>query len=243
MRNSCMKLLAGLIGVFCIAFVLGCHHEVAKAQPQPAVPQPSAPTATLAANPAYIERGQSTTLSWQTTNATDINIQGLGTVQGSGTRTVYPPVSTSYELTAKGPGGTADASARVTVNAPLAKRTEPAASDEPFAVAVQDVYFDYDRFNIRPDQMSHIQADARYLQRHDGKRILIEGHCDERGSEEYNLALGAKRAESVENALVQLGVTKRQLQTVSYGKERPFCDAHSEQCWSQNRRGHFTSQQ
>ena len=240
MRNGCTKVLAVLIGFFCTAFVLGCHHTVAKAQPVVPPAQP-APTATLAANPAHIEHGQSSTLSWQTTNATDITIQGLGTVQGSGTRTIYPPQSTTYELVAKGPGGTADASTRVTLTTPVAAR--PPSSEPERTLTAQDVYFDYDRFNIRSDQMPHVETDAQYVKQHPQLRMLIEGNCDERGSAEYNLALGAKRAESVEKALEQLGVSKRQLQAVSYGKERPVCDAHNEQCWQQNRRDHIASQQ
>ena len=73
--------------------------------------------------------------------------------------------------------------------------------------------------------------------------MLIEGNCDERGSAEYNLALGAKRAETVQKALEQFGVSSQQLQTVSYGKERPVCTAHNEQCWHQNRRDHLASRQ
>jgi peptidoglycan-associated lipoprotein len=237
MKNSTTKGIALLIGFFCVTCALGCHHAIAtKAEPAVPTPQP-APTATLAANPAYVERGQPTTLSWQTSNATDVDIQGLGTVPASGSRSITPSQSTSYELTAKGPGGTADASARVTVNMSYAAapQTHDGSSDR-----VEDVYFDYDRYNIRPEQMAHLQADARYLERHDGMRVLIEGHCDDRGSLEYNLALGAKRASAVQQALVQLGVPARHLQTVSYGKERPFCTKENEQCWQQNRRGHFT---
>jgi len=238
MKNGCMKLTAILIGLFCTAFVLGCHHATAaKAQPQAQPIQP-APTATLAANPAYIERGESTTLSWQTTNATDITIQGLGTVPSSGTRALYPAQSSTYELSAKGPGGTADVSARVTVNAP---RVRPASTsgDDRFADKVQDIFFDYDRFNIRSDQMARLQGDAQFLQRHDSVRVLIEGNCDDRGSAEYNLALGAKRAGAVEQALAHLGVSSQRLQSVSYGKERPVCTQENEQCWQQNRRDHF----
>ena len=91
--------------------------------------------------------------------------------------------------------------------------------------------------------MADLQADAQLLKQYHRLYVNIEGHCDERGSEEYNLALGAKRAETVQKTLEQLGVSKAQLQTVSYGKERPFCDAHNEHCWQQNRRDHFTSRQ
>jgi peptidoglycan-associated lipoprotein len=246
MRNGRTKVLAVLIGLFCISFALGCHKKVATAEPPPpAPPPPAAPTATLAANPANIERGQSTTLSWQTTNATDITIQGLGTVGGSGTHTVSPSQSATYELVAKGPGGTANASARITVTAPPPPPAPPAPGPtlaELFARNVKDIYFDYNKFDVRSDQMPLVQADAQFVKQYPELRVLIEGNCDERGSAEYNLALGAKRADSVERAFEQLGVPKSQLQSVSYGKERPVCNAHNEECWHQNRRDHFARQ-
>jgi len=240
MKKGITRGLYSLLGLAVIVFTSACHHEVAKAQPS-APPAPAAPTAAISANPAYIQHGQSTTLSWQTSNASDINIQGLGTVAASGSQTVYPPDSSTYELVAKGPGGTGTASARVTVSEPA-----PASSSnerEPsFDEAVKDVFFDYNRFNIRANEMQEVQNDAQYLQAHP-VRITVEGHCDERGTTEYNLALGAKRASAVEKALVQLGVPSAHIKTISYGKEKPFCSASNEQCWQENRRGHFTERQ
>src|ERR1700741_5033299 len=101
-----------LVGMLSFA---GCSKKAAQATP-PSPPPPAAPTATLAANPAVIEQGQITTLTWRTDNATDVVIDGVGAVNGSGSKTVTPSTSTTYMLTAKGPGGTKDASARVTVN-------------------------------------------------------------------------------------------------------------------------------
>ena len=121
--------------------------------------------------------------------------------------------------------------------------TNSGQSELPFAETVKDAYFDYDRFNIRPSEMARIEADAQYLNRHRNVKVLVEGHCDERGSEEYNLALGAKRAAAVQQALTGLGVPAARIQTVSYGKEKPFCSASNEQCWQQNRRGHFSERQ
>jgi peptidoglycan-associated lipoprotein len=244
MRIGTMKRVGYLMGFLALSGTLACHHTVAKNQPAVPPPQPS-PTATLAANPAYIERGQSTTLTWQTAHANEINIQGLGTVPASGSRSITPPESTTYELVAKGPGGSGSASARVTVNSPYASRSSarPGPGDEQlFAKTVEDVFFDYDRFNVRPDQMTKLQTDAQFLKEHQALHVVIEGHCDERGSEEYNLALGDKRATAVRNALLDLGVPTQRLQTVSYGKEKPFCNQENEQCWQQNRRDHFTSQ-
>jgi len=244
MKYASTKSLYLLIAFLVVVFSTACHHEVAKAQPNVPAPTTPAPTAAIAANPAFIQHGQSTTLSWETTNATDINIQGLGTVPANGSRTIYPPESTTYQLAAKGAGGEGTASARVTVNSSAPVASNSVESEEQlFAETVKDAYFDYDRFNIRPDALPRIEVDARFLNRYSDVKVLVEGHCDERGSEEYNLALGAKRAAAVQQALVQLGVPAARIKTVSYGKEKPFCSASSEQCWQQNRRGHFTERQ
>lgn len=84
-----------------------------------------------------------------------------------------------------------------------------------------------------------MQTDAAFLTQHPASKFTVEGHCDERGSIEYNVALGDKRANSVKNALIAAGVTAERINTISYGKERPFCNEHDEACWQQNRRGHF----
>lgn len=244
MNNARMKWLYLMVAFLVVVFTSACHHEVAKAQPNVPAPTP-APTAAISASPAFIQHGQSTTLSWQTTNASEINIQGVGTVPATGSRTIYPPESATYELVAKGPGGEGTASARVTVNspAPAAASNSGESEEQLFSETVKDAYFDYDRFNIRPDEMQRIQVDAQFLNRYRDIRVLVEGHCDDRGSEEYNLALGAKRASAVQQALVHLGVPAARIQTISYGKEKPFCSADNEQCWQQNRRGHFTERQ
>jgi peptidoglycan-associated lipoprotein len=218
----------------------GCHKKAAQATPPPP-PAPPAPSATLAANPAVIEQGQATTLTWQTDNATDININGIGAVMASGSRTVTPGSSTTYTLTAKGPGGSKDASTRVTVNARVAQAPAPSISDEDlFARNVKDLLFDYDKSNIRADQAPKAQTDAAFLLQHPSIKILVEGHCDDRGSEEYNLALGTSRAESLKRALLQQGISADRIRTVSYGKERPFCTEDNDACWQRNRVDHFT---
>jgi len=192
-------LAAVLAGALSLA---GCSKKAAQATPPPAPPAPPAPTATLAASPDAIQQGQSATLTWQTQNASDITISGLGTVPASGTRSVAPNASTTYTLVAKGPGGSQDASARVTVNSPVANAT-PAPSDEDlFAKNVRDVLFDYDKADIRSDQSLTAQNDASFLLQHPSIKVLVEGHCDDRGSEEYNLALGTSRAESLKRALL-----------------------------------------
>jgi peptidoglycan-associated lipoprotein len=224
-----------------IMFLGACAKKVAPPPPPPP-PAPTAPTASLSANPNTIDQGHSTTLTWQTTNATDVSIDGIGAVETSGSRQVTPSDSTTYHLIAKGAGGTQDATARVTVNAAPAPppSTAPSATEaELFAQNVKDIYFDYDKYDVRADQQGSLQGDAQFLQQHPNIHITIEGHCDERGSTEYNLALGTNRADAVKNALIQAGVGGDRIKTITMGKEKPSCTESNESCWQHNRRGHF----
>jgi len=229
-------LAAVLAGALSLA---GCSKKAAQATPPPAPPAPPSPTATLAASPDAIQQGQSATLTWQTQNASDITITGLGTVPASGTRSVTPNASTTYTLVAKGPGGTEDASARVTVNSPVANATPSPSDEDLFATNVRDVSFDYDKADIRSDQALTAQNDASFLLQHPSIKVVVEGHCDDRGSEEYNLALGTSRAESLKRTLLEQGVSADRVKTISYGKEKPFCTQDNDQCWQQNRVDHF----
>ena len=219
----------------------GCKKKVAPPPPPPP-PPPAAPTASLSASPDTIQTGQSSTLTWQTQNATDVALDGSN-VNASGSQRVSPTQSTTYRLVAKGAGGTQEATARVTVTPPPAPPPQPSATDEElFGRNVRDIYFDYDKYDIRPDQQAALQSGARFLAQHPAMRFTIEGHCDERGSTEYNLALGDNRANAVKNALIQAGVGADRIRTISYGKEKPVCTESNEQCWQQNRRGHFVYQ-
>lgn len=105
-----------------------------------------------------------------------------------------------------------------------------------------DIYFDFDRYNIRTDAQPVLEADARWLRNAQGTSLLIEGHCDERGTLAYNLVLGEKRARSAKRYLEDLGIPGSRLQTTSYGEVRPFCKDRNESCWSKNRRAHFVVQ-
>ena len=221
---------------------LGACAKKAAPPPPPPPPAPTAPTASLSANPNTIDQGQSTTLTWQTANATDVSIDGIGAVDTSGSRQVTPSDSTTYHLIAKAAGGTQDATARVTVNAapvPPPSTASSATEAELFAQNVKDIYFDYDKYDVRVDQQGSLQGDAQFLQQHANIHITVEGHCDERGSTEYNLALGTNRADAAKNALIQAGVAGDRIKIISYGKEKPFCTESNESCWQQNRRGHF----
>ncbi len=239
MTHRRMKTFALLATLATVLSLAGCAKKVAKVTPPPPPAPAPAPTATLAANPTVIQPGQPSVLTWQTSNANEITIAGLGTLSPSGSRSITPSDSTTYTLVAKGPGGTKDAFARVTVNAPMAKATPSPTDEELFARNVKDVFFDYDKYAIRTDEAPTVQNDEAFLAQHPSIKVLVEGHCDDRGSEEYNIALGASRAESVKRALVQEGVPADHVRTVSYGKEKPFCTQDNEQCWQQNRVDHF----
>ena len=108
---------------------------------------------------------------------------------------------------------------------------------------MKPVFFDYDSYDVRPDATTTISADANFLNQHPELKVVIGGYCDERGSTEYNLALGENRANAAKQALVTAGISPDRLRTVSYGKEKQFCTDHTEACWQQNRRGQFTLDQ
>jgi peptidoglycan-associated lipoprotein len=202
--------------------------------------------ATITANPSTINPGGSATLMWKTSDASNVSIVGLGQVASSGTQTVSPTQTTSYHLIAQGDGGTADATATVSVSesAPApAPITESGIDENAFEQAVKPVFFDYDSYDVRPDAQKTIQADANFLNQHPNLKVVIGGYCDNRGSTEYNLALGENRANAAKQALTSAGVSPDRLRTVSYGKEKQFCSDNNEQCWQQNRRAQFTLDQ
>jgi peptidoglycan-associated lipoprotein len=127
----------------------------------------------------------------------------------------------------------------------VAKEQPPVVEEQPIvresgpSVTLADIYFDFDRSDIRPDARQVLEGNASWLKANGRSRIKIEGHCDERGTTEYNLALGQRRAEATKRFLVALGIDASRLSTISYGEERPTCTDHHEGCWSQNRRSHF----
>jgi peptidoglycan-associated lipoprotein len=223
-----------------LLFALGCAKKKTASVVPPVPPAPTAPTVSVYATPSTIDKGQSTELKWTSENATEVTLQGVGAVDANGSRSVSPTDSTTYTVIAKGPGGSREASARVTVNLPaMAPPAQASLSDEDlFARNVKDVYFDYDRYSLRDDQLPISTNNAEFLKKHPHVKVTIEGHCDERGSEEYNLALGESRAQSLREKLVASGVSADQVAVVSYGKEKPFCTDNTEECWQQNRRDH-----
>jgi peptidoglycan-associated lipoprotein len=103
----------------------------------------------------------------------------------------------------------------------------------------EDIYFDFDRSDLKPETQEILKGKAEWLRNNPGESVIIEGHCDERGTNEYNLALGDRRAQSANNFLNDLGIKKSRLTTISYGEERPADPRHNEDAWSKNRRNHF----
>jgi len=103
----------------------------------------------------------------------------------------------------------------------------------------RDIYFDFDKFNLTPDARKVLAEKASFLNAHPEIKIKIEGHCDERGTREYNLALGERRAKSAQDYLVFLGINPTRVSTISYGEERPVDPGHNEEAWTKNRRAHF----
>jgi peptidoglycan-associated lipoprotein len=230
-------------------------------------PPPPAPTASSPANvspgstrpviaefsvePSSIERGQTAVLRWNVTGSTNVAINnGLGTVPATGTRPVTPTTTTTYTLTASGPGGDATGNATVTVTGPAAPPPPPVRNPGAGGTLVsrvsdlRDALFDYDSNNIRDDARAALTSDADALKRiladFPNASVNVEGHCDERGSAEYNLGLGDRRSTSARDFLTQLGVPADRLKTISYGKERPVCTESDENCWQRNRRAHFS---
>jgi peptidoglycan-associated lipoprotein len=113
------------------------------------------------------------------------------------------------------------------------------STEEEFKASVQDAFFDYDTYDVRSDAQEVLSRDASWLAAHPNIGIVIGGYCDERGSNEYNLALGQNRADAAKNALVTAGVAATRIRVISYGKEKPFCSESTEECWQQNRRAGF----
>jgi peptidoglycan-associated lipoprotein len=239
-RRRTIALVAGIVATLAIA---GCHKKkIAPPPPPPPAETAPAPTATINANPTAINPGQSVTLTWSTTDANSASIEGIGPVPTAGTRTVQPTESTNYTLSATGDGGNAVATARVTVNGAQAPSnlSEGNITDDVFHQNVKDVFYDYDSYTIRPDAQAAVQQDANFFNQHPDLKVVVGGYCDERGSTEYNLALGENRANAAKQALVAAGVSPQRLRTVSYGKEKQFCTEHNEACWQQNRRAAFS---
>ena len=243
-----------LTAALLLSFAAGCHKKgidsnIGTMAGPPTTTTGTLPTAVITADPLAIDLGQSVVLNWRTQNADSVSIDGIGTVNVNGTQTVSPANSTNFHLVAKGAGGTTEASVRVTVRVPVAPSI-PAAdanrtdadmgSEAAFHQNVQDIFFDYDSYELSAEGQTSAAHAASYLAAHPGIKVIIGGYCDERGSAEYNLALGENRANAAKTALANAGIATSRLRVVSYGKEKQFCTEQAESCYSQNRRAQFS---
>jgi peptidoglycan-associated lipoprotein len=238
--------LASLVAVAALTFAAGCHKQpVPPPPPPPPEATAPAPTASITVTPSTISPGGSAVLAWRTTDATEISIDGIGTVEAYGTQNVTPAESTTYHIVTRGPGGSKDATARLTVSAPAqpAQAVGETMDEQVFEQNVKPAFFDYDTYDIRPDAQATLAQDAGFLAAHPTLKVVIGGYCDDRGSAEYNLALGENRANAAKQALVNGGVSPDRIRTVSYGKEKQFCTQADEACWQQNRRAGFSLDQ
>ncbi len=250
-RTNGRALLVATAAMMAVAGMTGCHKKSSGVNPSSLGPSAdtatlAAPTATITAEPMAIDLGQTVVLNWRTQNATSASIDGIGTVPVNGTQTVSPSNSTNFHLVAKNDGGTTEANVRVTVRVPTAP-TAPAGdtggdmgSESAFHQAVPDAFFDYDSYELRPDAQAATSQAAAYLAAHPAIKVVIGGYSDERGSAEYNLALGENRANAARQALIAAGVAPGRLRSISYGKEKQFCSESTESCWQQNRRAQFS---
>ena len=266
MQMNQRTLSAAVFAVVLMMTVTACSKKVpAPALPpqaKPTPPEPPPPTAPAAritafgAEPRSIQRGQSATLTWSVANATDSTIDnGIGTVAANGTRQVFPTNTTTYTLTASSAGGNDTRSVTVEVTAPPAPPPPPPPAPKVSGsdmfnreiASAGDALFDYDKSDIRDDARTVLTTDADALKRifaaDPSFSVVLEGHCDERGSAEYNLGLGDRRATAAKDFLVQLGVPADKIRTISYGKDRPVCTDATEACYQRNRRAHLAPAQ
>jgi peptidoglycan-associated lipoprotein len=186
------------------------------------------PSISISADPEGIVRGGSTTLRWNSTNADKVTITDVGTVPSSGSKAVSPADSTTYTATATGPGGSDDASTRVTVSEERSRVATGGTGGNNVSMTalfnehVRIVYFDYDKAEILPAGKEALRRAAQWLTQGPNRTITfrVEGNCDPRGTEEYNLGLGERRAQAAREFLSSLGVDPSRVTTISYGRER-----------------------
>lgn len=208
-----------------------------------------APDLQVRLEPERIQTGESALLVWDSVNADYVSIdQEIGNVDASGRIRIFPESTTTYSVTAIGPGGrtTRTATIEIGLEATTAEDIESTDLDampleEQFGLYVKPIFFEFDSAELSEEARLTLEGNVRWLARPENSRVrfVIEGHSDERGTEEYNLALGDKRAQIVRSFLVSRGVGADRILTVSFGEEQPFDTRSSEEAWALNRRAHF----
>jgi outer membrane protein OmpA-like peptidoglycan-associated protein len=200
--------------------------------PRAVAPPPPAPSVSLSANPAAIQQGQCTTLTWSSTNASSASIApGVGSVDLNGARQVCPGNTTQYTIAAQGAGGSQTAAATVAVT------PAPPAAPKVIDRLTLHVNFDFDKSVIRKTDDAELQQAVDFLKKYPGYQISIEGHTDSIGTDKYNQALSERRAAAVKAYLLQQGVVDSQrITSVGYGKSRPIADNKTKQGRFENRR-------
>ena len=206
----------------------------------------SPPSLEIHVEPSVIQIGGSALLSWETRGADEVRIdQGIGAVDPSGRIKLFPEATTSYRVSATGPGGTVDRSVTIEVSADgtgaIDQEDLLPIRDDAIPFGVEPVFFDFDSSVLDAQDTATLEANVRWFSQPENAhvRFVLEGHCDERGTDEYNLALADKRAQMVRRFLLDSGIDPGRMATIALGEERPFDTGQSEEAWASNRRVHF----
>lgn len=245
-----------------LLFLAGCGNRARRVPPPTPLPpasttspekQPSpettaAPTLDVSLQPSSVQKGEPALLVWKTENATSVEVDhNVGEVDTSGKIKFFPEQTTTYRITASGPGGRTEKSVMVRV---LSEPDESIVNEEDirgksleqqFEMFVKPVFFEFDSAQLSDSARTTLDGNVRWLSAagHQQVQFILEGHCDERGTDRYNLALGDKRAQVVKNYLSSHGIDPSRITTVSLGEEKPFDNGHDEQSWALNRRVQF----
>ncbi len=206
----------------------------------------SAPSLEIRVEPSVIQTGGSALLSWDSRDADEVRIdQGIGVVDPAGRIKLFPEETTSYRVSAMGPGGKVERLVTIQVSADgdgLIGQQDllPPPQDE-VPLKVEPVFFSFDSDGLDAQNLATLEANGRWFSEPENAeaRFVLEGHCDERGTDEYNLALADKRAQVVRQFLVDAGIDPDRMTTIALGEERPFDTGHTEEAWALNRRVHF----
>jgi peptidoglycan-associated lipoprotein len=164
----------------------------------------------------------------------------FGCAQRKTTQAPEQPVAQAPAASTEGTQKTVSPAASVTEKQlPKAQQAETQSSDRELAAKVRDINFDFDQYDIKDDAKPALKELAALLTKENSAKVIVEGYCDERGTDEYNLALGERRANAAKAYLTSLGIPSARIQTISYGEEKPLCSENTEECWVKNRRDHF----